>query len=275
MPGRSRSPKRRAGAISRGSGSRASRRRALPAAAIQKALGGSRSFWPVFDGVVLPGDEYELYRDGRFNDTPVLIGTNADEGRAFSSPGMTSARFEAQIRAGFGKDARAILAAYPHATDAEAVQAARDVDRDSMFAWSTWSWALLQSEKGHGKAFLYYFDQRSPQLPLGPSHGAEIGYVFGTLGGRGGGPSGLRGPPGPEDLALSRLIESYWVNFAKSGDPNGSGLPRWPAFHLSSPLAMFLDTHAGAHPVPNMRQIRALDGYFALRREEARSGVAN
>jgi para-nitrobenzyl esterase len=247
--------------------------RALPADVIQKAVGTAArgGFRPVFDGHVLPGDEYELYREGRFNDTPVLIGTNADEGRAFAAAGMTPARFEAQIRAGFGQDARAILAAYPHATDAEAEEAARDVARDSTFAWGTWAWALLQSEKGKGRAYLYYFDRRSPQAPLGPSHGAEIGYVFGNLGGPGGGPAGLRGPPGPADVALSQLIENYWVNFAKTGDPNGPGLPAWPAFTLSSERAMFLDEHASARPVPNMRQLRTLDGYFALRRKEARS----
>ncbi len=247
--------------------------RALPADAIEKAqgpgLGGG--FWPVFDGYVLPGDEYDLYRESRFNDTPILVGTNADEGRAFAASGVTPQQLEAEVRAGFGKDARAILAAYPHATNAEAEQSARDIRRDSMFAWNTWAWALLQSEKGKGRAYLYYFDRRSPQAPLGPSHGAEIGYVFGTLGGPGGGPAGLRGPPGPADRALSDLIQSFWVNFAKTGDPNGPGLPVWPAFIVSSQQAMFLDEHAGAHPVPNMRQIRTLDGYFALRREEART----
>ncbi len=251
--------------------------RALPAEAIQKALGPGLQggFWPVLDGVILPGDEYNLYREGRFNDTPVLVGTNADEGRIFAPAGMTPARFEAQVRAGYGNDARAVLAAYPYATDSEAEQSARDLARDSTFAWGTWAWALLQSEKGKGRAYLYYFDRHSPQAPLGPTHASEIGYVFGNLGGPGGGPSGLRGPPGPADIALSKLIQTYWVNFAKTGDPNAPGLPIWPAFTASSQQAMFLDEHAAAHPVPNTRQIRTLDGYFALRREEARNRGAN
>ncbi len=247
--------------------------RALPAEVIQKALGPGLQggFWPVLDGAILPGDEYELYREGRFNDTPVLVGTNADEGRIFVPAGVTPARLEAQIRAGYGNDARAVLAAYPHATDTQAEQSARDLMRDSTFAWGTWAWALLQSEKGKGRAYLYYFDRHSPQAPVGPSHAAEIGYVFGNLSGPGGGPSGLRGPPEPADIALSKLVQSYWVNFAKTGNPNAPGLPPWPAFTASTQQAMFLDEHAGAHPVPNMRQIRTLDGYFALRREEART----
>jgi len=247
--------------------------RALDAQTLQKALGPGlqRGFWPVIDGHVLTGDAYTLYEKGRFNDTPVLVGTNSDEGSLFVRPGTTPEKFEAQIRAGYGSHAAAILAVYPHATAAEADQAAMDVLRDSTFAWGTWAWARLQSQKGHGKAYVYYFDHRTPQFPKGPSHAAELGYVFGTLGGAGGGPAGLAGPPRPEDLALSELMQNYWVNFARTGDPNGAGLPPWPAFTSASQRAMYLDAHSGARRMPNLKQLEALDAYFAWRRREARA----
>jgi para-nitrobenzyl esterase len=70
-------------------------------------------------------------------------------------------------------------------------------------------------------------------------------------------------------------MESYWVNFAKTGDPNGPGLPLWPAFGASSQKAMFLDADPGAHPMPNMQQIKALDAYFAWRRAEAKNKLGN
>ncbi len=62
---------------------------------------------------------------------------------------------------------------------------------------------------------------------------------------------------------------SYWVNFAKNGDPNGTALPAWPAFSVSSQQALFVDAQPGARPVPNMEQIKALDAYYAWRRQEA------
>jgi para-nitrobenzyl esterase len=130
--------------------------RGLSAEKIQAGLGRGEPtrFWPVFDGKVFPGDQYELYEAGHFNDTPVFIGTNSDEGASFARPGVTKASFEEQVRAGYGKQADAILAAYPHANDEEAMQSSRDLFRDAVFAWPTWASTSLQSEKGKGKAYV-------------------------------------------------------------------------------------------------------------------------
>jgi para-nitrobenzyl esterase len=247
--------------------------REIAADKLQTAQGPglSAAFWPVFDGDVLPGDQYELYQARRFNDTPVLIGTNSDEGGLFARPGMTSALFEKLVRDGFGKQAEAILAAYPHATEAEAVKAGKDIFRESTFAWHTWAWAMLQTEKGKGKAYVYYFDHRTPQSPNGAGHGSEIGYVFKNLGGPQIGQAGPPPAPRPEDIKMSDLMSNYWVNFAKSGDPNGPGLPAWPAFSAGAQNAMHFDAQPGARPVPNMAQIKAFDAYYARLREQAKA----
>ena len=132
-----------------------------------------------------------------------------------------------------------------------------------MFAWSTWTWARLQSEKGKGKAFEYYYDHHAPDVD-GSGHGSDVPYAFQTLsGGRGGAPK-------PEDLKLSDMISSYWVNFAKTGDPNGSGLPKWPAFSESDQKAMVFDAAPGARPFPNLDKLKAFDAYISWRREEAK-----
>lgn len=247
--------------------------RALSAEKIQQGVGPGlqAGFWPVFDGHVLPEDAYDLYEARRFNDTPVLIGTNSDEGALFAQPGMTVGKFEVQVRDGYGKYADAILAAYPHATDAEAIQASKDLFRDSEFAWHTWTWARLQSEKGRGKAYVYYFDHRTPQSPHGATHGSEIAFVFGNFGGPTGSVFGLAGAAKPDETSLSDLMSTYWTNFAKNGDPNGQSVPQWPAFSTASQRALFFDTHPSARPMPNLEQLKALDAYFAWRREEAKA----
>jgi len=239
--------------------------RALDADVIQKTGGRMGMFWPVADGDVLPGDQYELFEAGKFNDTPILAGTNSDEGAMFVRPGATPAAFEKRIRDGFGPNADALLKAYPHATDAEAFQSTKDIFRESAFAWHTWAWANLQSRNGKNKAYVYYFDHHRPESS-GASHAAEIAYVFHNLDGRGGAPSA-------EDVALSDLISSYWVNFASTGDPNGTGLPAWPAFDEKNSSAFYFDQAqtSSARPLPNREKLKAFDEYYARRRAEAKA----
>ena len=180
---------------------------------------------------------------------------------------VTAAAFEKQIRSGYGERADVILSAYPHSTDAEASRASADVFRESAFAWPTWVWARLQSQKGKGKAFVYYFDHRTPASPDGANHGAEISYVFGNFGGPGGSPK-------PEDLTLSGLISSYWINFARTGDPNGSSLPQWPAFTENDQRVMFFNSTPSARPIPNVEKLKAFDSYYSWRREQAKKNRA-
>ena len=158
------------------------------------------------------------------------------------APGVTKASFEEQVRAGYGSNADEILAAYAHATDQEAMQSSRDLFRDSVFAWGTWAWATLQSKKGKGKAYVYYFDHKTPRTPHGAQHASELGYVFHNLGQRG-------QAPDAHDMAISDLMSTYWTNFAKNGNPNAAGLPEWPGFWASSQQVMYFDGHSGAEPV--------------------------
>ncbi len=244
--------------------------RALPAEKIQGGIGPFQgAFWPAFDGDVLPGNQYELYQARKFNDTPVLIGSNSDEGVTFMAGATPPEIFEKVIRSGYGAHADSILAAYPHQALAEASQSMRNVLRDATFGWPTWAWALLQSKHGTGKAYVYYFDHRTLLSPNGAGHAAEIPYVLRTLG-RFTGPAAFVAAPRPEDHAMSDLMSSYFVNFAKTGDPNGPGLPLWPAFTESSQTVMHFDAKSGARPAPNMTQIKAMDAYFAWRRNGAK-----
>jgi para-nitrobenzyl esterase len=262
-----------------------------PTAAVQG------TFWPVADGDVLPGDQYELYLAGNFNDTPILVGTNSDEGAAFSRGTVSVRAFQQQVRNNYGSEADAILSLYPHANDSEASQSSRDVGRDNVFAWHTWAWARLQSQKGKNKAYVYYFDHRSPfSQGRGASHSADLPYVFGNLrslagaaapappmirqsspypAGRGGFRGPVSGPP-PADVALSNLMISFWVNFAISGDPNGPGLPSWPAFSEKEPAAMYFgDASVGSRILPNIEKLKAFDLHYARRRMEAKASAAD
>jgi para-nitrobenzyl esterase len=217
-------------------------------------------FWPAVDGYVIPADQYQLWKQGRFNDTPILVGDVSDEAAAFGAHKTESAAFETEVRQGYGKEADAILAVYPHATDAQATRSATQLRSDTGFDWGEYTWARLEASQGRNKAYVYWFDRPNAANPNGSGHGQEVGYVFGNLG------VGGRPQPTPQDRALSDQMQAYWVNFATHGDPNGSGLPTWPAFTGGDPLVMRFGANPGPAPIPNQERLKVLDGYYAWRR---------
>jgi len=233
---------------------------------LKKSPPGLGGAWPTFDGYVLPGDQYDLYEAKRYNDTPILVGTNSDEGALFVAT-ITAPAYLKSVHDGYGEYADKILAAYPGGSDTEALRSDRDLFRDTGFAWNTWTWARLQAKTGKGKAFVYYFSHRPPYADTpqskswGAAHAGELGFVFGQFG------TGMT--PTADDHAVSDQIESYWTNFAKNGDPNGAGLPQWPAFTSDDQQVMNLDDPSKAIPVPNMDKLQVLDGYYTWRRSQA------
>jgi enterochelin esterase family protein len=220
--------------------------------------------WPVVDGWVIPDDQYKLYDAGKFNDTPIMIGYNSDEGASFGGARTARAHIES-TRARYGSFADDLLKVYPvGATNVP--KTARDMTRDAAFGWHNWTWARLQSQANKSKVFYYYFDQHpeapanSPQPDLAAPHGREIAYVFGHLN------ELQHEQPTAADRVISDAMATYWTNFAKYGDPNGNGMPKWPAFSEKNPELMYFEKTPHVGPVPNEPGLKALDAYFAWRR---------
>lgn len=222
--------------------------------------------WPIVDGYVIPGDQFELYEKGQYNDVPVLIGYNSDEGSSFGGA-STAEDHIASAQTRYGQFADSLLEAYP-LENGKVGKTARDLMRDAAFGWQTWSWARLQSRTGQSKVFLYYFDQHpeysedSPRYGYGSPHGQDVGYVF----------QHINNPAQPgSDEALSDVMGKYWTNFAKYGDPNGpqEGLPQWPQFTEENPQSMYLTGPLPfVGPVPSENALQVLDKYFEWRRSE-------
>ena len=238
--------------------------RALPAPAVEKAQRnpGAPRFWPPVDGYVVTDDQVKLYKAGRFNDTPILVGDVSDESAAFGRRGpLAPDAFETQVRGAYGKQADAILAAYGHADEAKATRSATQLQSDTTFDWGQYTWARMETSYGRNKAFVYRFDKPSAANPNGSGHGQEVGYVFGNLG------IGGRAQPTDADRALSDQMQTYWVNFAKTGDPNGAGLPQWPSFTPDKPQMMRFGVDPGPAQVANLDRLKVLEGYYDWRRD--------
>ena len=234
---------------------------------MQQARGVAGIGWPILDGYVIPDDQYLLYSKGAYNDTPILVGINSDEGASFSRT-ENAAEFEVSTRVRFGPHADKILQAYSVQREGSVKQAARNVMREASFGWHTWVWAKLQSDRGGSKAFVYYFDQRPPYPAdsrnadvKGVPHGQELAYVFKAL-------DLTKLPWTQTDRSISEAMATYWTNFAKTGDPNGAGMPRWPAFSTKDPQRMVFKGTPTAQRYDNLDQLQAMDDYFAWRRTE-------
>lgn len=239
--------------------------RKLPATAILAARPEGRQFWPIQDGHVIVGDQVTAYQAGHYNDTPILIGTNSDEGALFGTP-PSREFYLLGVQRRFGPFADKILKIYPaSATDWK--QSSMDLMRDSGFAWGTWTWARLQAQTGKGAVYVYYFDHIPPRpadspwkTAIGAVHSEEMPYVFQHLN------QSPELPWSPADRALSEDMAGYWTNFAKYGNPNGPGLPQWPTFTRTRPAVMHFTDAPHVAGTANLDDLKVLDAYFAWRR---------
>lgn len=213
--------------------------RAVPAqalldASLKKTNGGEAyHFRPDVDGYLLPESIPAIFAEGKQNDIPLLAGWNRDEKR-FSPDGNKAATESALETAEkeFGARTADFLKLYPATKETEAVRSLSDFDGDKFIAWSTWKWLEAQKATGKQAVYRYRFDLSLPAVPerpegLGAYHSAEIEYVFGQL-------DSKALPFRPEDRKLSEEMQKYWTNFARNGDPNGEGLPPWPAYNAGS-----------------------------------------
>lgn len=216
-------------------------------------------FWPVVDGVNILDDQYKLYQQGNYNDVNVLIGSNSDEGALFVYH-MPLDAYRANLTKSYGTWADRFAEAYPASNDAEAVFATADIFRDGSFAWPTYAWANLQSANGKGQVYLYYFDQdsentifRSPRG--GAIHVAEMPFCY----------PGMRlgsGGMTETDLHMQQIMSRYWINFTKTGNPNGEALPYWAPYKEGTATVMNIRNGFRLTEVPNLQQLKLFEEFF-------------
>ena len=215
----------------------------LRAKSAEEITKGIRGAGMVIDGWIVPEDESITFAQGRQQPVDVLVGSNKDEGSFTGGRTVKAEDLKTRIRMQWGDLADRVLALYPANTDEEATASSELQFRDNM-AWHMRVFADAQARRGK-KAWLYFFTHEPPHAPgvrnLRATHTAEIPYVFNNLSA----PRVYPDASSPElasasarERAFAEVVSSYWVNFAKSGDPNGKGLPPWPAYRDGKPFVL-------------------------------------
>ena len=195
---------------------------------------------PVIDGWVIPENPWSLFSDGKQKKVPLLIGTNAHEGTIFVYPDlkvllMSEQGYEELVKSVYKDHASEVLAMFPAANKWDVPVALSKLRTIMSFSAGTLH-AADTTSMINPPVYMYQFT-RVPDTALrifGAFHGLEIFYVFGNL--RAG---HVSIPENKTDISLSQDMMKYWTNFAMSGDPNGPGLPKWPAY--SSETGQYLE----------------------------------
>jgi para-nitrobenzyl esterase len=246
---------------------------------------GVWSFGSVVDGYFLPKATVEIYAAGEQARVPLLAGWNSEESGAGAVLGQEPATpegYRAAIRRLYGDQTQEVLNLYPGSTEEEVLQSATDLASDRFIAYSTWKWADLHVRTGSGVPVYRYFYVR-PRPPMRAEMGnSQAGLAGGVMQGE---PGVERAPPPrgavhaaeieyalgnldrnqvfawtPEDYRVSEVMQEYFANFVKTGDPNGPGLPVWPA--LSREQVMRLDVESRAEPDQTRARYRLLDRIY-------------
>lgn len=238
--------------------------RAMKADALLKACGdkGVPEFGPTLDGYFLPRPPEAIYAAGAQAHIPLLLGSNSQEGyyaNLFDKQAPTPANYRTAVERQFGAHADEALKLYPGSDEAEVKTSGTALEGDQFIAFATWRWMDWQRKTGGAPVYYYYFDQPRPAKrdgsagpDAGAVHSGEIEYALGNL-------AGNRVYAWTDtDRRVSATMEGYWANFIKTGDPNGAGLPHWPA--------------ATAKDGGLLRQVIGADTHTRIDRDAARYG---
>jgi len=271
--------------------------RAMPAARLLEATSRPGNRFPIaIDGYFLPKTLTEIYASGQQARVPLLAGWNSQESGAGSVLGRgndpTPENYTRAVRDIFKDLADEALQHYPGKTNEEAQQSATDLAGDRFIGFGTWKWVTLhgsaaaraESRAGSGEispeplrggggaagkppVYRYFYTRPRPAMrpekgtagaAAGAAHSAEIEYALGNLS------TNEVYAWTPDDHKVSETFQGYIVNFVKTGNPNGAGLPEWPAANAGTGTPVLrLDVVTKAEPDRYRERYLFLDRFYA------------
>ncbi|CAN5789861.1 carboxylesterase family protein [soil metagenome] len=236
--------------------------RAMPADKLLDEVSkpGMGRFPVAVDGYFFPKPPVEIYASRQQAQVPLLAGWNSEENNYRSVLGnadATTENYKKAIEKMYNKNAADILSFYKVNSDEDVKQVATDLASDRFIGFGTWKWSDVQSKTSSQPVYRYMYARPRPIMradvgkpdatgSTGASHSAEIEYAMGNL------PTNRAYDWQPEDYKVSEIMQAYFVNFIKTGNPNGLGLPTWqavkkgtaaPVMHIDAETKLMTEKH--------------------------------
>jgi para-nitrobenzyl esterase len=258
--------------------------RAMPANQLLEATGkaGAPWFTPTIDGYFFPKDPREIFAAGEQAHVPLLAGSNSEEmgyAAVLGREQPTVENYRQALQRLYPGKADEVFKFYPAASQTEVMNAAQDLAGDRFISLSTWRWIDLSTRTGGRPTYYYLYTRPRPATrpepgnaaaglaggvkkeppaaasqwpqPRGAVHSAEIEYAMGNL------DSNKVYAWTPDDYQVSKVMQAYFANFIKTGNPNGPQLPKWPK--LARGQRMIIDTQTRAEKVSTRARYQFLD----------------
>jgi para-nitrobenzyl esterase len=220
----------------------------------QELIDGGGNFGVVADGYVIPADVIAAFRNGKFNDVAIMAGWVSGDGSLFGDQKLTPEKYKEQAIKNYGDRAEEYLKIFPGNTDEEVAASLTELNLMQFAALPAHLWAGFSKNK----AFIYQFTHVPVDKPGFPNYGAfhtsEVPFALHTL-------HLWKRPWRDIDYAVEKTMNNYWVNFVKTGNPNGEGLPEWGIYDKSSGNIMEIGDQPRLSPGLHKSEFDFLEGF--------------